>query len=263
LTVPIFNKPGFKALFIKLIDELNPGNIPNSRDHLVCSFKWAGCKYYIKYYCINKPKGRLQSLLHCSKPHKAWGFNDFLSTRGIATPELMAHLQKGALLGKREHLIITKGIRGHSLREAIDFDLPLKQRKDLLRAVAHVLAKLHDVGVYHGDFSAFNIMVEEAPQMLFGWRVYIIDLEAIRSLHYISLRRQIKNLEELGRNFTNLADVSTRDRLRFLKYYIEGREKRLPSARKFRTKICKRTYKRMRYFGKEFHDIPKNVLSAK
>lgn len=250
--LPIVTDSGFQASLAAALFGMGPERLPPGRDHLIHAFEWAGCEYFVKYYLIRSMKGRLQSLFTCSKSHDAWRNAHRLLKNGIATPQAVAHLHRGSLIGKREHLLITRGVAGQTLRALVGTPLTMNCHRALIRAMAAFLAELHDAGIYHGDFSAFNIIVQEDAQAPLGWRIHLIDLDAIRSLRHITYRRQVKNLDELGRNFTLLAEVSIQDRIRFLHHYARARKKLPSSLQQLRLQVCRRTARRMRVYGKHF-----------
>jgi tRNA A-37 threonylcarbamoyl transferase component Bud32 len=222
------------------------------RDRQIYKLIREGRTYFVKHYTTLTVKSRLQVLLRRSKAHKAWRFAQRLRQRSILTPNVIAFLQGGSWWRKPELYLVTEGIDGQTLREMVRASLPLASRRGLIRAVAIFLAQLHDAGIYHGDFSAFNIIVEQDVQAPHGWLIYLIDLDAIRAANGISHRRQIKNLDELGRNFTRLAEVSTRERLRFLACYAGARKRlHLPLAL-LKNEVCQRTAQRMQTYGKRF-----------
>jgi tRNA A-37 threonylcarbamoyl transferase component Bud32 len=249
---PLATETGFQATLAEYLRELRPDTLPPNRDRKMGSLTYSGGEYFVKYYRVRKAKARLQSLLHYSQSHKARRYAYQLADYGINTPQVVAHLQRGGLLGRQEHLLITEGVSGQTLRAAIESHRGPAHRRALLRATAEFLARLHEIGVYHGDFSALNIIVQMDAGAAHGWRVYLIDLDAIRSVHYISLRRQIKNLDELGRNFTTLNEVSIQDRLRFLHHYYFSRKRPAHSLRQLKVWVCERTYSRMQAYGKRF-----------
>ena len=121
----------------------------------------------------------------------------------------------------------------------------------IIDAVAAFVARLHLNGVYHGDFTADNILVQDDVD---GGtvRVFLIDLDAIRSAHRISGRRRIKNIDELGRNFLDLRLISTADRAMFIQKYLayHGRDKR--SWRQLFKKVQQRTEHRLIIHNKRF-----------
>ena len=128
------------------------------------------------------------------------------------------------------------------------------KKRELIRSVAEFLGKLHLARVYHGDFTAGNIFIEriqdssESP--LLGqttlFRVYLIDLDSVRSTFWITSRRRIKNLDELGRNFLDLQVFSTSDRIRFLKYYLNTYIKESKTFRELFNEVFQRTQFRLK-----------------
>jgi tRNA A-37 threonylcarbamoyl transferase component Bud32 len=243
---------GFQSRLEALLAGNDCAALPTGRDHRVLTFTWSGRLFFVKHYRAQTFKTRLQYGLKCSKAHKARRYASRLRQAGIETPRVVAYLQRGRWLGTPEALLVTEGVPGLTLREQVRMPLPLRTRRSLIQALARFLARIHDAGIYHGDFSAFNILVSEAAEAPFGWQIDLIDLDAIRSVKHISYRRQIKNLDELGRNFTLLAEVSVRERLRFLSHYRAARKKLRVDLATLKTAVCRRTEARMRTYGKRF-----------
>jgi tRNA A-37 threonylcarbamoyl transferase component Bud32 len=242
---------GFRQRLGTLLEAGGSEGLTPGRDRRVYRITWEGRPYYVKRYAALTLKTRLQFLLKYSKAQRSCRFAQILRQRGILTPPVAAYLQKGPVWGPEE-LLVTEGIDGRTLRDAATAPMSVDARRALIGTVAAFLATLHDAGVYHGDFSAFNILVQPEVGADPHWRIYLIDLDAIRSVHRISRRRQIKNLDELGRNFTRLAEVSIQDRLRFLSRYA-GARKTLPlTATELKLAVCRRTAKRMETYGKHF-----------
>ena len=83
-------------------------------------------------------------------------------------------------------------------------------------------------------------------------RVYLIDLDAVRTSYWISERRRVKNLEELGRNFLDLGAISMADRVIFLKVYMAHYPRNKDSLGRFFRKVQHRTEKRLVHCGQSF-----------
>ncbi|MBD3306308.1 hypothetical protein GF339_07900 [candidate division KSB3 bacterium] len=179
---------------------------------------------YVKRYRVQTVKHGLRARWHTHAAQKSWRIARFLLRQRIPTPQPVAYLAHWTSLFSGEQILLTEGISGGiSLAEYINHNLAgsrltVREKRQLLQRVAEFVGRLHRIGVYHGDFTAENILV--TPLSNGDFRVYLIDLDGVRSTRWISTRRRIKNLDELGRNFLDLRVISTADRARFLKHYV-------------------------------------------
>ena len=95
-----------------------------------------------------------------------------------------------------------------------------------MRQLARLFSSLHKKNIYHNDLKASNILVrEQAPgETLFS----VIDLQGLKRCSYVSKRRRIKNLAQLGRTLGLF--LSRPEKLFFLKAYgdfsLAGREEK-------------------------------------
>lgn len=229
-------------------------------DRRVYPLPWEGRTYYVKLYLVRSFKARLQSLVGRNKAQNAWRYAHRLTENDIPTPLAVARLRRVHWDGRREEILVSEGVAGAPLRSVLDRPMPPVERRSLVRAVAQFLALLHDQGIYHGDLTARNIMVTLDAKEGREGRIFLIDLDAIRSVGGISARRQIKNLDELGRNFHDLGKVSVQDRLRFLVYYTAARRSPAIPLKELSTRVCARTAVRMQAVGLDF--IPPNGNAA-
>jgi tRNA A-37 threonylcarbamoyl transferase component Bud32 len=227
---------------------------------------------YIKRYYVTTVKQWLQTLCYTHKAQKSWRIGRRLLRRGIETPQPIALFSRQRSLFLRESVLLTEGITGGlSLHEYIQTHIQpsaqsrqtqesLREKRQLLKSVAEFLARLHMEGVYHGDFTAHNIFVtrirrrsknlSQAASHLF--RVFIIDLDSIRSTSCISSRRRIKNLDELSRNFLDLGVISTSDRIRFLRYYLNANTEETKTSKQLFCDVFQRTRLRLKKHQKQF-----------
>jgi tRNA A-37 threonylcarbamoyl transferase component Bud32 len=179
---------------------------------------------YLKRYRISGIKPFLRTVLRVNKAQKAWRIGRRLRNNGIKTPLPIAILKGYASPHSLDYVVVTAGLPdAMDLYEAVrqvqgKHPSQQKRKRDLIHAVSKFVARLHGHHIYHGDFSADNILVrgDAGSQEM---RVYVIDLDAVRTSFWISDRRRVKNLEELGRNFLDLDAISLADRVRFLKLY--------------------------------------------
>jgi serine/threonine protein kinase len=102
-----------------------------------------------------------------------------------------------------------------------------RKRRAFLRALAHLLKSLHKQRLYHNDLKASNILIrKEQPA---GELFSLIDLQGLKRCLYVSKRRRIKNLAQLGRTLGRF--LSHSEKLFFLNEYgdfplVSRRQKR-------------------------------------
>ena len=162
----------------------------------------------------------------------------------IPVPEPLAFLS-ARVDGKVYQVLMYRYLFGSTLADFAVNHLALSnfaRRRKLISAVARFVARLHDAGVYHGDFHANNILVRQKES---GYECFLIDVDAVRSIYFISRRRRIKNLDELGRNFLNLAALSTSDRMFFVREYTRFCFVEQKSHKQLFANVLNRTRQRM------------------
>ncbi len=217
---------------------------------------------YVKRYYFTNLKQTIQTLLHTHKAQKSWRIGRILLKKRLYTPQPIAYLTRRISLLSGEHILITEGItQGLSLRDYVrayiqaSTELPagrgkFSEKRALIRNVGEFLGRLHLAGIYHGDFTANNIFVECARPGHF--RIYLIDLDSVRSTRWISSQRRIKNLDELGRNFLDLRVISTSDRIRFLKHYLRTNTQENRTFRQLFNEVFQRTQFRLKKHHQQF-----------
>lgn len=222
-------------------------------------YRWQDSKttLYLKRYRCAGLKLFLQTLFQSNRAQKSWRTGRALLAKGVDTPPPVFYVRRRVSAFVSEHILATREIRNNlSLKDYVNRNvaadrLSKSQRRRFIQHAAAFLAHLHRVGVYHGDLTARNILVVEQDPGV-DWRFFIIDLDAIRSLHWISRRRRIKNLEELGRNFLNLKVVSTIDRAVFLKKYLNAFAREKTGFKSFFGEVARRTRYRLVRHGQRF-----------
>lgn len=212
---------------------------------------------YLKRYRLNTAKQTAQAFFRTHNACKSWRIAGILRKKGILTPQPVAFLSRRTHGVPRELVLLTEGIpSGLSLRQYVRQWLeaqPQRERmtlkRHLIRRVAEFLAALHLAGVYHGDLTANNMFIEPLESDV---RVYLIDLDSVRSTRWISRRRRLKNLDELGRNFLELRLFSTSDRVRFLRYYLAQYGQKTETFRTLFYDAWRRTQGRLRKHRQRF-----------
>ena len=180
----------------------------------------------------------------------------FLVKRNIPTAEPLAYglIKRGPNYGKE--LLFTLWISDSvNLRVFSQnfFSLPknarwIREKRELANNLAGFVCKIHSEGVYNGDFQDVNILVLDRGDI----ELFLIDTPGIRSIHSISHRRVIKNLDETNRFFLNISDVTRTDRLRFLKKYLGEKAENRKVLRRYWREVEKRTMLRLKIDNKSF-----------
>jgi hypothetical protein len=113
-----------------------------------------------------------------------------------------------------------------------------RRRRAFLRALAYLLRSLHRQRIYHNDLKASNILIRNeraATEGLFS----LIDLQGLKRCLYVSRRRRIKNLAQLGRTLGRYLTRS--EKLFFLRTYNDTLMARRGCKRHFVSAILEET----------------------
>ena len=156
------------------------------------------------------------------------------SRGGINTTEIIAIVKNNIFGPFYKFRLVTKEIT-----ESIDLvelllhseeNQLLEQKREIINKLAKAVNDMHNVGIYHADLHLKNVLVKSDPGG--GVHVYIIDLDKSKQYEKISCQRRMKNIMRLDRSvaklrrknrelFSKTFPVSSTDRIRFLKKYIE------------------------------------------
>ena len=92
-----------------------------------------------------------------------------------------------------------------------------RRRRELLRSLATLFRRLHQAGIYHNDLKDANILVGPAERYT-EQSFFLLDLEGIRRVFRLSLRRRIKNVVQLNRTLGCF--VSRTEKWRWARVYL-------------------------------------------
>ena len=173
----------------------------------------------VKEYRTRGWLDRLKDLLRGSRARRAWRAAMRLLAAGVEIPEPIALLERGGT--------------GFLVTRFVEHAAPLKQllcerfggrlcpaerdaKRALIRQLARWLRRLHDLGIYHDDWSAKNILAIERGGR---WAFRLLDLDSIGRLKPLTRRRRVKNLGQIN---DAPCGVAATDRMRFLEAYAAG-----------------------------------------
>jgi glycosyltransferase involved in cell wall biosynthesis/tRNA A-37 threonylcarbamoyl transferase component Bud32 len=170
----------------------------------------------IKEYRRRSAFDRIKTRLGISPALRAWRGALHLRSKGIETPENVAVAE----LPGRSYLFT----RFLDAAAPLDFLLrerfvePLTQpetmaKRTLISQLGRWLRHVHDLGVYHDDWSPKNFMASQQDQT---WDFTIVDTESVSPRRRLTYRRRVKNLAQLS---SARFGVTGSDRMRFLLAY--------------------------------------------
>ena len=144
-----------------------------------------------------------------------------LLARGISTARPVAAVDMRRRGVVKDTLLVTELVAGIPLSEWLRRGPPASERRQLVRALAQMLCRMHDAGFSHRDLKAPNILV--APCGSCGPRPVLVDLDGVRATPGISAARRIKDLMRLSVSLDEWGVARRTDRLRFLRAYLGRR----------------------------------------
>lgn len=210
---------------------------------------------------------RIKDWLRGSRARCAWWGANNLSANGIATPEIVALIERNG----KSYLVMSfiNGATPLNLLLRKRFSAALGQaevahKQTMVRQLGRWLRRVHDLGVYHDDWSTKNILVTQRGQ---EWTFHFVDMESVSSRKRLTYRRRVKNLGQLS---DAPFGITRTDRMRFLLAYagddatltrgifprdvLDAARRRDEEHQKVRTKARKRKAKLKRKMAKVSHN---------
>jgi len=180
-----------------------------------CGGAWAAVKEYRRA----GPVDWVKELLRGSRVRRAWRGAEHLARKGVSAPELLAVLRRGPTA-----YLITRFVDGAGRLDellagrfsGILAAAELRAKRSLLHQLAAWLRSIHDLGIYHDDWSAKNFLAAESGG---GWVFYLLDFESLSARKRLTHRRRVKNLAQL---MDLPPGVTLTDKMRILVAYARG-----------------------------------------
>ncbi|MFL5241491.1 MAG: lipopolysaccharide kinase InaA family protein [Gemmataceae bacterium] len=185
-----------------------------------------GLGFYIKHNRLPNARACLRGLLRPSKARMEYDRALAVAARGVPT---ITPLGMGANAGWKpgESWLLTLALEdAEPLNDFLESTLPglplarqtaLRQR--IGKALAALIARMHDAGIRHNDLHAGNLLLrvenDDRP------RLYLVDLHAVHLGRPLGWRASRNNLVLLNHWFSMRANRA--DRLRFWKAYCQAR----------------------------------------
>jgi tRNA A-37 threonylcarbamoyl transferase component Bud32 len=212
---------GFAALIAAHEQALasGDGKLKKGRRSAVTRLAFGGQALCVKEYRPCGVLDRVKDSFRGSRGRAAWQAAAELARRGVPTPEPVALLERG-----KTSYLVTRFVGGSLPLDRIlceRFSKPLSTaelaaKRAMVRQLAQWLRRVHDLGIYHDDWSTKNILVAEGSGR---WSFYFLDLESVAPGKRLTYRRRVKNLGQIS---DAPLGVTRTDRMRFLVAYAAG-----------------------------------------
>jgi Lipopolysaccharide kinase (Kdo/WaaP) family len=182
-----------------------------------------------KRFKSKKPLEWLLNLLRPTRAWRAWQAAQHLVSRGIATPQNLAIIERTTPIipVPLETFLVT--IKAEDAVTLADYTAdvlprlpPEAQRRairSLTRSLAFLLRTLHERSISDRDLKAANIMIQGDPATGEA-RLSLIDLVGVQLLHPIPGHRRLQNLARLQVSLASVPGRTRTDSLRFLRSYL-------------------------------------------
>jgi hypothetical protein len=189
----------------------------------------------IKRYRVAGFAKVLSAWLRPSRARRAFERAVWLLQSSIPTAAPIAVGETRGFHWCQESYLITELVpNARPLRQVRAASTDARQGRMLVRALAVLMARLHDAGLAHTDPSLSNFLVQRREDGT--WRLVLIDLDGVRRRSRQSLGAAARDLRIIVRRIP----VSPRERLWFAAQYCRARSSR-PSARKLITLLNTKT----------------------
>jgi len=214
-------------------------------------------EFYIKRYNYQNIFYALKNLFRISRGKRVWKVANGLLSRTIPFPLPIAFLEQRKAGFLIKSFFITQKI-DHSIPLITLFQKGLsnaptetaKIKNELLHQGAHILRRMHERGIRHGDLKASNILVQK--RLNGKDHLYLIDLDSTRIKRKITDKDRAKDLARLNASLLDTKTISTPDRLKFLKYYLNIRRTRNQKVREYWKTVAYQTHKKLKKSGRKF-----------
>lgn len=195
--------------------------VKDSRTTTVGTVGFTGNAVFVKRYNYQGVGYALKDIFRASRAKRVWRAANSCVLRGVNVALPVAYLERRRWRVLRESYLITAAAAGDELTEVLARHRgDWRSKRDMIRALALMLRKMHERGVAHRDLKAENIIGREEPPG--DYKLAIVDFDGLR-VGPVFHRSRIRNLRRLNREFAGSGVVNRTDRLRFLKDYLGSR----------------------------------------
>ena len=184
--------------------------LQRSRTALMKSGTLNGNTIYLKRYNFKGIKYGIKYLFRKSRAQKAFEAALMLKGLGVSTPNVLFACEKRRFGFLLESYIATQGIRAINLVKCVQEKA--YDDKDIIM-LARYIRRIHELGITHNDLKGENLLFDKHD-------IFIISMDRLRRLRFISHSQIAKNLSCLNASFATT--VPLKQRMLFLNEYIKG-----------------------------------------
>ena len=195
----------------------------------------------IKWFGWRSRLNRALSPFTLGRAWTSWEVAHALRNADVRTPEplyVFARRRRGVI---HDNFFVTAAIHPHTtLRALLKSDTPQALMEQAVSDLAHSIARMHGVGIFHRDLTTGNFLVDG------DGLVHIVDLNRARRRPRLSPRRRLVDLARLSFTARD-SDISRRLRHTFFQVYATGVDARMDweggYARYRRRRLARRRWK--------------------
>ncbi|MHC4367076.1 MAG: lipopolysaccharide kinase InaA family protein [Planctomycetota bacterium] len=180
-----------------------------------------GPEFYLKKYLCRSALDFVKHLFRPSRARRAFDASLMLARNGFDAPAVVALFERRVGPFCSDNSLLTEEVENAGSMVEILTDLctasdadTLVRKRDLIRAFAEMLGRMHAKGIFHGDLRLGNVLVTQEGRK---WRFFLIDNERTRKFHSLPSRLRLKNLVQVN---MFIHGISNTDRLRFFGAYL-------------------------------------------
>lgn len=155
-----------------------------------------------RYHKPRFPNNLIYTFFRQPKVLRAYYNAELLCRKGFATPEVVACILEGHLLGY-SYLITLCSPLQHRFYEFRQHSI--EGYEELLDMLGEMAGKMNDCGILHKDFSPGNILFDRIDNQ---WRIELVDINRMR-FGEVSLERGCRNFARLWGNESLLERVAS------------------------------------------------------
>ncbi|MCX7765379.1 MAG: hypothetical protein N2246_01550 [Candidatus Sumerlaeia bacterium] len=175
---------------------------------------------FAKQMRIRRWRQVLSSLLRKSKAHREWELGYKLLSLGFDTPQPVIYAEEKAGWHLKASYIVLIGVMGKQPADVLIKQSNTIKRRQFLKVLALYLAKLHQQGVYHDDFSGAHLYLPPIDTGLTINSVTVIDLDNARV--YGNSVRQWNRAKNVFQFLRSIPALTRAEKLRFLVHYFQN-----------------------------------------